>query len=77
MSGPPTIELRPEEPEDATAIRDLHRLAFGGDAEAAIVDAVREADAAVLSMVAADSGGAGPVVAHVLYTRVMVTCRGR
>lgn len=73
MSGPPTIELRPEEPEDAAAIRDLHRLAFGGNTEADIVDTVRQAGAMVLSMVAVDAGGAGPVVAHVLYTRVMVT----
>jgi len=72
MSGGATIGLRPEEPEDAAAIREIHRLAFGGDAEAAIVDAVRAADAAVLSMVAADAGGDGPAVAHVLYTRVVV-----
>ena len=72
MSRPATIGLRADEPEDAAAIREMHRLAFDGDAEAAIVDAVREADAAVLSMVAVEDGGAGPVVAHVLYTRVMV-----
>jgi putative acetyltransferase len=72
MSGPATTALRLEEPEDAAAIREIHRLAFGGDAEAAIVDAVRAADAAVLAMVAVDAGGDGPVVAHVLYTRVTV-----
>ncbi len=33
---------------------------------------MRAADAAVLSMVAVDAGGDGPVVAHVLYTRVTV-----
>lgn len=84
MSGPATIGLRAEEPEDAAAIREIHRLAFGRDAEAAIVDAVRAAGAAVLSMVAVDGGGAGeravaggdaaagPLVAHVLFTRVTV-----
>jgi putative acetyltransferase len=68
MSGPATIDLRPEEPEDAAAIREVHRLAFGGDAEAAIVDAVRAADAAVLAMVAVEGGGTGPVMGYVLYT---------
>jgi putative acetyltransferase len=79
------IHLRPERPEDAAAIREVHRRAFGGDAEAAIVDAVRAAGGAMLSMVAverpepeegepawAETGAAGQVVAHVLYTRVTV-----
>jgi putative acetyltransferase len=75
--------LRPERPEDAAAIREVHRLAFEGDAEAGIVDAIRASGAAVLSMVAVErpegtapdetaGGGAGQVVAHVLYTWVMV-----
>jgi putative acetyltransferase len=88
MSGPATIELRQEEPEDAAAIREIHRVAFGGEAEAGIVDAVRTAGAAVLSMVAVNGGGAdtpaptagdtaaGPVIAHVLFTRVTVTVEG-
>jgi putative acetyltransferase len=65
------IELRPEQPEDAAAIREIHRLAFGRDAEAEIVDAIREVDAAVLSMVAVEAG-VDALVAHVLYTRVTV-----
>jgi putative acetyltransferase len=56
--------LRLEEPEDAAAIRAVHRLAFGSAAEADVVDALREAGATVLSMVAVD----GEVVGHVLYT---------
>ena len=80
------IHLRPERPEDAAAIREVNRLAFEGDAEAGIVDAIRAAGAAVLSMVAVErpegegaepdetaSGGAGRVVAHILYTWVTVT----
>jgi putative acetyltransferase len=51
------IVLRPERPEDATAIREVHRLAFEGDAEAGIVDALRAAGAAVLSMVAVERPG--------------------
>jgi putative acetyltransferase len=62
------IALRLEEPEDAAAIRAVHRLAFGGAAEADLVDALRAAGAAVLSMVAVD----GEVVGHVLYTWAIV-----
>jgi putative acetyltransferase len=51
------IHLRPERSEDAAAIREVHRRAFGGDAEAGIVDAVRTAGAAVLSMVAMEGPG--------------------
>ena len=77
--GTPMIHLRPERPEDAAAIRELHRLAFGRVTEADIVDAVRATGAAVLSMVAvegmeeAETGPGGRVVAHVLYTGVTVT----
>ncbi len=52
------IALRLEQPEDAAAIREVHRLAFGGAAEADLVDALREAGAAVLSMVAVEGGPA-------------------
>jgi putative acetyltransferase len=55
MSEPTVIRLRPEEPGDAVAIRQIHRLAFKGDAEAEMVDAIRAADAAVLSLVAEET----------------------
>lgn len=63
------IALRLEQPEDEAAIRNVHRSAFGQQAEADLVDALREAGAGVLSMVA-EAGG--EVVAHVLYTWVIV-----
>jgi putative acetyltransferase len=79
MSRPVTIELRSEQPEDAAAIREIHRLAFGRPAEADIVDSIRAADAAVLSMVAVELEGARsigdattPLMGHVLYTKVTV-----
>ena len=77
MSDAATIRLRPEEPGDAAAIRQIHRLAFEGEVEAEIVDAIRAAEAAVLSLVAEETatGGAtgGLLVGHVLFTDVTVT----
>ncbi len=59
MSDAATIRLRPEEPGDAAAIRQIHRLAFEGEVEAEIVDAIRAAEAAVLSLVAEEAAGGG------------------
>jgi putative acetyltransferase len=47
----------------------VHRLAFGGGAEARLVDALRRSGAAVLSLVAECGGGA--VVGHVLLSRLV------
>jgi putative acetyltransferase len=81
-----TVRLRPEQPGDAAAIRQIHRLAFEGEVEAEIVDAIRAAEAAVLSLVAEEAvgggaaetgvgGGAadGHLVGHVLFTSATVT----
>ena len=80
------IDLRREQPEDAAAIRETLRSAFSRAAEADLVDALRDAGAEVLSLVAVeapDSGpdeppgeGAGRVVGYVLLTRVTVTAEG-
>jgi putative acetyltransferase len=69
------IRLRPEEPGDAAAIRRLHYLAFNRETEADIVDTIRAADAAVLSLVAEEvtGHGAGVAVGHALFTRATVT----
>ena len=77
------IDLRREQPEDAAAIRETLRAAFGRAAEADLVDALRDAGAEVFSLVAvevpdttpdeAPDGGAGRVVGYVLLTRVTVT----
>lgn len=58
-------EIRPEQPGDLLAIREVHRRAFGQDQEANIVDALRANGAALVSLVAT-LGGA--VVGHVLYS---------
>jgi putative acetyltransferase len=53
---------------DHAAVGRLHRLAFGGDAEARLVDALRRSGAAAVSLVAECGGG---VVGHVLLSRLI------
>jgi putative acetyltransferase len=48
----PDICLRVERPEDTPAIREINRAAFGSDAEARLVDALRAANAVTLSAIA-------------------------
>lgn len=63
------IEIRPEEPGDIAAIRDVNRRAFGQDQEGNIVDALRANGAAVLSLVAILDGR---VVGHIMYSPLIV-----
>lgn len=67
-----SVLVRPERPEDAAAIRELERQAFGREEEAGLVDALRDAGAFVLSAVAV-LGATDEIVAHALFTRVTVT----
>ena len=64
-----SVEIRPERPEDISAIREVNRRAFGGEQEANIVDALRSNGAALLSLVAVLNG---QVVGHVLYSPASV-----
>ena len=61
--------IRTEEPGDADGIRRVERAAFGREAEAELVDAVREMGAALLSLVAVEGG---EIVGHALFTAVAV-----
>jgi putative acetyltransferase len=63
------MEIRDESVGDEAAIRRLHLAAFGGDAEARLVDALRERGKAVVSLVAVE---AGDIVGHVLFSRVTI-----
>jgi putative acetyltransferase len=66
-----TIVIRPEERADGPAIDEVHRVAFGGPAEAALVAALRatpEFDPALSLVATAD----GRVVGHLLLTPVLV-----
>jgi putative acetyltransferase len=62
------MPIRDETVADHAAVGRLHRLAFGGDAEARLVDALRRSGAAAVSLVAECGGG---VVGHVLLSRLI------
>jgi putative acetyltransferase len=62
------ITIRPESPEDASAVRRLNELAFGQPAEADLVEKLRAACGDALSLVAV----ADEVVGHILFTPVVV-----
>ena len=70
------ITVRTETPEDIRAIDVVHISAFGGEAEAQLVSALRESSSynRELSLVAELSGR---IVGHVLLTRVPVRRGGR
>lgn len=61
------LQIRPEEQADSPLIHRLVVSAFGNDAEADLVDALRAAGAATLSLVAVQDG---QLVGHVLFSPV-------
>ncbi len=60
-----SIVFRPEAAADEDAIRHVNRLAFGQDAEARLVDALRDGGFVRLSLVAEREGR---VVGHILFS---------
>jgi putative acetyltransferase len=69
-----SVSIRPETRDDLDLIRTVHRLAFGGDDEARLVDALRAQDYTRVSLVA-DLGGR--VVGHILFSDLpIVTSQG-
>src|SRR5262245_43058576 len=64
------LTVRAEQPGDAAAVYRVHAAAFPTDAEANLVDRLRQAGKALVSLVAADEG---EVVGHVLFSPVTVT----
>ncbi len=69
MSG--DVSIRPERSGDRAAIYDVNRLAFAGDAEPKLVDAIRASDGFIpeLSLVAEQ---ADRIVGHVLFSRAAI-----
>jgi putative acetyltransferase len=63
------VAIRPERPGDRAAIFAVHASAFPTDAEACLVDRLRDAGAATISLVAERDGR---VVGHVLFSPVRV-----
>lgn len=69
------LEIRPEQPGDAEAIRRVHELAFGFPSEGQLVDRLRRSNGFVptLSLVAATGG---QVAGHILFTKVYIIGAG-
>jgi putative acetyltransferase len=63
------MEIRPERPEDIPQVYQVNLAAFGRDAEARLVDLLRDAGAALVSLVAVDGG---EVVGHILFSPVTI-----
>src|SRR5262245_37121128 len=63
------IEIRSETPEDRSAVREVNERAFGRSNEATLVDTLRSANKALVSLVALDQGR---VVGHILFSPVTV-----
>lgn len=63
------VEIRYERPEDVAAIRHVHEQAFGGPGEARLVELLREADKAVVSLVAVSDE---QIVGHILFSPVTI-----
>jgi putative acetyltransferase len=64
-----SITIRAEKPGEAREIHALHHAEFKGNAEADLVDEVRETDETVLSLIAEENG---KIVGHILYARLTV-----
>ncbi len=61
--------IRPEKPADAAAIGEVVAAAFGQQAEAELVNRLRDNGDLVLSLVAEDGGA---VVGHVAFSRLWI-----
>lgn len=68
------MRIRPEQAGDEAAIHEVHTFAFGQDAEARLVEALRSSDhfVAALSLAAVANG---VLVGHALFTRLSVVSR--
>ena len=64
-----SYEVRAEDTADLDGIREVNRLAFGGEDEALLVDRLRADGDVVVSLVAFSRG---EVVGHVLFSRLPI-----
>src|SRR4051794_9298936 len=63
--SPSDLVIRPEAADDHALVREVHRLAFGQDDEARLVEALRREGYARVSLVAEEGGR---VVGHVVFS---------
>ena len=61
------MQIRPEQPDDITPIRQVNLSAFEGATEADLVDALRDQAHPIVSLVADDNGA---LVGHILFSPV-------
>ena len=64
------MNIRPEQPPDIDAVRQLNRAAFETDTEAALVDILRENARPLVSLVAEE---AGAIVGHIMFSPVAIS----
>ena len=64
------IEIRTERFDEVAPVRRVHEQAFGRSAEASLVEVLRQANKALVSLVAVDQG---PVVGHILFSAVSIS----
>src|SRR4051794_17837237 len=67
------MRIRPETAADLAAIRELNRLAFDGEDETRLVDALRDGGYVRVSLVAEEDG---QVVGHILFSDLPVVTPG-
>ena len=69
------IEIRPEDLQDIPAITELNRLAFGGETEVRLIEAVRASPVFIpeLSLVAMEEG---TLVGYILFSPVTIQGEG-
>lgn len=65
------VTVRPEEPQDHAAIRKLVTAAFGQEAEARLVDALRDQSYSRLALVAERNG---EIVGYLLFSDLPIEC---
>ena len=63
------FSIRKETPVDTVAIREVNRLAFGGGAEARLVDRLRDEGLVICSLVAEEPGR---IVGHILFSKLQI-----
>ena len=63
------LEIRDEAPQDFSAVRDINEQAFGGPAEALLVERLRAAGKALVSLVAIVDGR---LVGHILFSPITI-----